>query len=61
MEKDDFLDSWKDVAKYVGRSKKTCAKWEAKLRFPVHRINKKSNRSRVFAYKSEIDEWFKGR
>jgi hypothetical protein len=31
------------------------------MNFPVYRIDKKSKRSRVFAYKSEIDQWFKKR
>jgi len=58
---EDRLDSWKEIAKYVGKSVKTCEKWVAKLGFPVRRIDKTSRKSRVFAFKSEIDEWFKKR
>ena len=54
----DRLDSWKEIGRYVDRGLKTCYRWEKKLGFPVHRINGKSTRSRVFAFKSEIDEWF---
>jgi hypothetical protein len=55
----DRLDSWKEIAIYVNRDVRTCISWEKKYGLPVHRIDKKSSRSRVFAYKSEIDWWFK--
>ena len=55
----DRLDSWKEIASYVKRDISTCHKWSKKLGFPVYRIDKKSCRSRVFSYKSEIDSWFK--
>jgi hypothetical protein len=55
------LDSWKEIADYLGKSVKTCRIWEKKFELPVHRINKKSARARVFAYKKEIDEWFQKR
>jgi hypothetical protein len=59
MKKNDRLDSWKEIAKYVNRRIRTCHRWEKELGLPVYRINKKSLRSKVFAYKSEIDQWFK--
>jgi len=43
------------------RDVSTCIKWEKELGLPVYRIDIKSKRSRVFAYKSEIDKWFKNR
>ena len=46
---------------YVNREIRTCYKWEKELLLPVYRINKKSPRSRVFAYTDEIDQWFKER
>lgn len=57
----DRLDSWKEIANYVKRDISTCRIWKKKLDLPVYRIDKKSNRSRVFAYRSEIDRWFKER
>jgi hypothetical protein len=57
----DRLDSWKEIADYIGRNVGTCIKWTKYLDLPVYRIDKKSSRSRVFAFKSEIDQWFKNR
>ncbi len=53
----EILDSWKEIAKYLGRDTRTCYRWEKELGLPVHRIDNNSPRSKVFAYKSEIDEW----
>jgi predicted DNA-binding transcriptional regulator AlpA len=61
MNEKERLDSWKEIANYVGREARTCHKWQNELNFPVYSINKKSSRSRVFAFKSEIDQWFKER
>ena len=61
MNNKDRLDSWKEIANCAGRSVRTCYKWHKWLNFPVHRIDKKSSRSKVFAFKSEIDLWFKER
>ncbi len=55
------LDSWKEISAYVNREIRTCYKWEKELGLPVYRIDKKSSRSRVFAYTDEIDQWFKER
>jgi len=57
----DRLDSWKEISAYMRRDIRTCINWEKKFGLPVHRIDKNSFRSRVFAYKSEIDQWFKNR
>jgi hypothetical protein len=43
----------------VGREVRTCYRWEKIYGLPIHRIDDKSSRSRVFAYKEEIDEWYK--
>lgn len=57
----DILDSWKDISKYLGRDTRTCYRWEKELGLPIHRIDDKSTRSKVFAYKSEIDQWLRER
>ena len=54
----DFLNSWKEVAQYVGRSERTIQRWERDLGFPVHRPAGKL-RSSVIALAAEIDEWIK--
>jgi len=57
----NILDSWKDISKYLGRDIRTCYRWEKELGLPVHRIDSESTRSKVFAYKSEIDQWLRDR
>ncbi|NIM90596.1 MAG: hypothetical protein GTO17_06570 [Candidatus Aminicenantes bacterium] len=61
MRNKNILDSWKDISKYLGRDIRTCYRWEKELGLPIHRIDDKSTRSKVFAYKSEIDQWLRGR
>lgn len=59
MKNEEILDSWKAISNYLDRDIKTCSRWEKKLGLPVHRIDNHSSRSKVFAYKSEIDQWLK--
>lgn len=59
MKNQEVLDSWKEIADYLGKDIRTCYRWEKELGLPVHRIDDKSSRSKVFAYKSEIDQWLK--
>jgi len=61
MKESDVLQSWKDISRYLERDIRTCHRWERELGLPVHRINEYSLRSKVFAYKSEIDQWLKER
>jgi TolB-like protein/TPR repeat protein len=56
---EEMLDSWKKISHYLGREIRTCHRWEKELGLPVHRIDNKSFRSKVFAYKYEIDQWLK--
>ncbi|MBE3047886.1 hypothetical protein IMZ48_36325 [Candidatus Bathyarchaeota archaeon] len=55
----EILDSWKQIAQYLHREVRTCYRWARKLGLPVHRIDDKSPKSKVFAYKDEIDKWLK--
>lgn len=59
MEQKDTLNSWKEISDYLDRNVRTCQRWEVELKLPVHRINHNSQHSKVFAYKSEIDQWLK--
>ena len=61
MKNNEILDSWKDISEYLGREIRTCHKWEKDLGLPVHRVDPNSSRSKVFAYKSEIDLWLRER
>jgi len=56
----DLLESWKEISKYLNRDIKTCQRWEIKFGLPIHRLEG-SPRSRVFAYRHELDTWFKGK
>lgn len=50
------LDSWKEIARYLGKDVKTCQRWEKERGLPVHRLEG-SKRSRVFAYPEELTAW----
>lgn len=52
------LDSWKEIAKYLGKHQRTVIRWE-KNGLPVHRVPGGSKKA-VFAYKEEIDSWLVG-
>ena len=54
---DERLDSWKDIAAYLGREVRTLQRWEVTRGFPVRRLPGGGNRPRVFAHKAEIDAW----
>ena len=50
------LDSWKDIAAYLGREVRTVQRWAIARALPIHRLPG-GNRPRVFSTKSEIDAW----
>ena len=62
VDKGRYLESWKEIAAYLGRDARTCHNWEQELGLPVHRLEG-AEKSRVFAYTGEIDAWreLKGR
>jgi CheY-like chemotaxis protein len=51
-----LLNSWKEIARYVGRSERTVQRWEKQCGFPVRRPAGKT-RSAVIALPSEIQGW----
>ena len=53
-----YLNSWKEVAQYVGRSERTIQRWEKNLGLPIHRPAGKL-RSSVIAVAEEVDEWIR--
>jgi hypothetical protein len=53
------LDSWKEIADYLGRDVRTVIRWEKNKALPVHRIPG-GQRQGVFAYTTEIDSWLRG-
>ncbi len=58
--KNGSLTSWKEISSYLGCDPKTCYRWEKSLGLPVHRLEG-AQKSRVFAYKEELDAWRKSR
>ncbi len=54
------LDSWKEIADYLGREVRTVQRWESSEDLPVHRHEHKK-KSTVYAYTGELDAWFKRR
>jgi Tol biopolymer transport system component len=54
------LDSWKEIAAYLQRDVTTVRRWEKRERLPVHR-HVHDKLGTVYAFKSEIDEWWLGR
>lgn len=54
------LSSWDEIALYLGRGRRTVQRWHSTLELPVHKVNATA-RSKVFAYKAEIDRWLEMR
>ena len=52
----DILNSWKEIAAYLGRGTRTVQRWEVDLGLPVHRQHGHL-RAAVTAFKSELDGW----
>jgi Tol biopolymer transport system component len=53
---EDRLDSWKEIASYLGRSIRTVQEWERSEELPVHRLQHSKHMS-VYAFRSELDAW----
>jgi TolB-like protein/Flp pilus assembly protein TadD len=54
------LVSWKEIAVHLGREIRTVQRWEKSEGLPVRR-HEHLKKSTVYAYASELDEWFKKR
>ncbi len=54
-EEGDRLESWKEIAAFLGRTERTVMRYED-LGMPVHRLPG-AKRSRVTAYRSELKKW----
>lgn len=54
----DKLESWKEIAAYIGRDVRTAMRW-AQQGMPVHRVPG-AKKGRIFAFGSEIDSWLNG-
>jgi Tol biopolymer transport system component len=54
------LDSWKEIASYLGRGLRTVQRWEREEGLPVHRLGH-AKRGSVYADPVELDAWWKSR
>jgi TolB-like protein/tetratricopeptide (TPR) repeat protein len=54
------LDSWGEIAAYLGREVRTVQRWERTEDLPVHRHEHKK-KSTVYAFSAELDAWIKRR
>jgi Tol biopolymer transport system component len=54
------LDSWKEIAAYLGRGIRTVQRWERAEGLPVHRLAH-AERGSVFADPTELSEWWRSR
>ena len=54
------LDSWKEIAAYLGRGERTAKRWESERSLPVHRVPGEG-RGSVYALTAELDEWLTSR
>jgi tetratricopeptide (TPR) repeat protein len=52
----DRLDSWKEIAAYLGKGVRTAIRWSKDEGMPVYR-HAGSKSGAIYAYRSEIDEW----
>jgi TolB-like protein/Tfp pilus assembly protein PilF len=50
------LDSWKEIADYLGRDVRTAIRWETERGMPVRRVPGQKGHG-VFALREEIDAW----
>jgi hypothetical protein len=55
-ERKQLLNSWKEIALYMGRGVRTVQRWEHELGLPIRRPRRKS-RSSVIALATDLDEW----
>jgi Tol biopolymer transport system component len=60
VEGEDRLDSWKRIASYLKRDVSTVQRWERRESMPVHR-HQHDKQGSVFAFRSELDAWWKSR
>lgn len=58
MATEALLNSWKEIAVYMGRSERTVQRWEKHFGLPVRRPAGRS-RSAVIALPSELQAWFR--
>lgn len=56
----DRLDSWKEIAAYLGREVRTVQGWEKNEGLPIHR-HQHARQGSVYAFRAELDAWRQAR
>ncbi len=56
----DRLDSWKEIAAYLGRGIRTVQRWEREEGLPVHRLAHEK-RGSIYARREELAAWWESR
>src|SRR5439155_13963984 len=59
-DRSERLESWKEIAAYLGRGVTTVQRWEQQEGLPIHRLPH-AKKGSIFALKSELDEWRRAR
>ena len=54
------LDSWKEIAAYLGRGIRTVQRWEREEGLPVHRLAHEK-RGSIYARREELAAWWESR
>jgi len=57
---EDRLDSWKEIAAYLGRGIRTVQRWERDEGLPVHRLAHEK-RGSIYARREELAAWWESR
>jgi len=57
---EDRLDSWKEIAAYLGRGIRTVQRWEREEGLPVHRLAH-DKRGTIYARREELKAWWESR
>ena len=56
QQSEGLLQSWKEIAAYLGRDERTARRWERDENLPVRRY-RTGRRSSVYAYAGELEAW----
>ena len=61
LDEEGLLEGWKAIADYLNKTERTVQRWEKSKGLPVRRLKAGSpeEQGRVFAYKTELDAWWK--
>jgi hypothetical protein len=61
LDEEGLLEGWKAIADHLNKTERTVQRWEKSKGLPVRRLKAGSpeEQGRVFAYKTELDAWWK--